>query len=83
MDGSWEYLPLETDMQEEGFEDMGEYVLKKHSTVAQYISMRPIMDLCEETVRIIGARVAKRWWEQEGLDLAGARAAVMEAEGGG
>ena len=33
------------------------------------------MDLCEEMVRMPVAWVAKRWWEQEDLDLAGARAA--------
>ena len=60
MDGSWYYPPLETVMQDEGFEDIGEYVLKRQNTVAQYIVTRPILDLCEETVRIPGAWVSKR-----------------------
>ena len=48
--------------------------------VVQYISMVHIIDLCEETVWLPGWWVAKRWWYQEGLDLARARAA--EEEGG-
>ena len=48
-------------MEEAGFEDMGEYVLKRHNMSAQYIVTRPIMDLCKETVRMPGVWVAKRW----------------------
>ena len=38
-------------MEESKFDYMGEYVLKRQNTAAQYIATRPIMDLCEETVR--------------------------------
>ena len=38
-----------------GMEIVEEYVLKRHNTVAQYISVRKIMDLCEEAVRRPGA----------------------------
>ena len=62
VDGSWEYLPLDTTMQEVGFEEMGEYIMKRQNTVTQYIATRPILDLREETVRMPGAWVAKRWW---------------------
>ena len=63
-DGSWEPPPppLEEAMREEGMEEVEEYVLRRHNTVAQYIATRPIMDLCEEAVRRPGARVYKRWW---------------------
>ena len=64
-------------MEEEGFEDMGIYVLKRHITVTQYITTRPILDLCENMDRSLGAWVARIWWQNEGLYLAGARA--MEA----
>ena len=42
---------------------MAEYVLKRKNTVAQYIVMQPIMDLYEETVRMMETWVARRWWE--------------------
>ena len=58
-------------MQEAGFEEVGSCVLSRHNTAAQYISMRPILDLCEETVQIMGMWVVKRWWEKEVLDLVG------------
>ena len=61
-------------------EEMGEYVLKRHNTVATYIAARPIMDLCKETVKRYGVWVASRGWYQEGIYLAGAR--VAEAEDG-
>ena len=38
--------------------------MKRKNTVAQYIATRPIMDLCEETVRRSGTWVARIWWEK-------------------
>ena len=46
--------------------------------VAHYIATRPILDLYNDMVQSSRAWVARRWWEQEGLDLAGARAAAAE-----
>ena len=72
-----EYPPLKTAMEEAGFEDMGAYVLKSQNTVVQYIATRTILYLCKKTVRRPGAWVARRWWYQEVLDLAGARAVAL------
>ena len=63
-DGGWYYPPMETAMEEAGFDEMVAYALKRNNTVAQYIATRPILDLCEETVRRPGVWVARRWWEQ-------------------
>ena len=35
-------------MQEPGFEEVEEYVLRRQNTTAQYIEMQQIMDLCKE-----------------------------------
>ena len=46
--------------------------------------MRQIMDLCEQSERRPGARVSRRWWEQDGLYLEGANkisAAAAESDG--
>ena len=67
-------------MKDAGFEDMGEYFLKRKNTVTQYIMMRPIIDLCEETARRSGAWFSRRWCKQEVMDLSGARAVVAAAE---
>ena len=55
------------------------HFLKRQNTFAQYILTQNIIDLCEETVRRPGVWVTRRWWYQEGLDLAGARAATAVA----
>ena len=62
---------------------MGAYVLNRHNTVSQYIATRTILDLCKETVGRSGEWVARILWEQEVLDLAGARLAAADREGGG
>ena len=56
----------------------------RQNTVAQFITTRSILDLCEQATRRTGARVSRRWWEQTGIDLNGeqeeAEAAVVEPE---
>ena len=47
-----------------------------------YIATRPILDLCERPARRLGARVYRRWWEQAGLDLEGAKKRAAAAESG-
>ena len=65
-------------MEEAVFEDMGVYILKMQNTAAQYIPMQPILDLCKRSVRRPRAWVSQRWWEQEGIDLAGAKDQAVE-----
>ena len=73
---------METAMEEEGFEDMVAYVPKRNNMAAQYIAIRPIMDLCEGAVQRPGSWVAMIWWVHKGLDLAGAREAAAAAANG-
>ena len=64
---------------------MEEYVRRRQNTVAQYITMRSLLDLCEGWESYHGSQVGTMWWEQEVIDLAGAREAaseVAEEEGG-
>ena len=58
---SWEYPYLDISMQEAGFEEVEAYLLRRKNTAAQYIVKQPILDLCEEMVRMPGTWVAKRW----------------------
>ena len=78
-EGGREYPPLVSDMEEAGFEEIGDYILKRQNTVTQYIATRLILDLCKKTVRRTGAWVDQRCWEQEGIDLAGVRARAVAA----
>ena len=66
-------------MEEAVFKDIGVYILKRQNTVAKYIATQTILDLCEQSVRRPGAWVSWRWWEQEGIDISGAREWVDEA----
>ena len=45
--------------------------------VTQYISTRPILDLCKAEERNRGERLGLRWWENSGIDLEGARKMVV------
>ena len=57
-------------------------ILRRQNTVAQFISTRRIMGLCEVAVRQPGTQVPRRWWEQTGIDWKAARekAAAKEEE---
>ena len=67
-------------MKEAGIVRIRTSILWRQNTVAQFIAMRPIMDLCEGAVRRPGARVPRRWWEKTGIDLKGARENVAATE---
>ena len=75
-DGGWVYLPLAEAMAETGLQEVETYVSRRQNTVAT----RPIMDLCLAAEQRPGSRVAKRWWEQDGLDLDRMRTVDQEAE---
>ena len=60
-------------MEEAGSEEIRVYITRRQNTAAQYITKRSIMDLCERYVRRPGAWVSWRWWEQEVLDIDGAK----------
>ena len=55
-------------------------VYRSQNKVAQFISTRPIMDLCLEVEQIPGQRVSNWWWEKDGVDVEGTQAAYWEAE---
>ena len=58
---------------EAGFEGIRKYITRRQNTVAQYIVTRPTLDLCEWSARMPGDRVSRRWWEQAGIELEGAK----------
>ena len=72
-EGRWEYPPLVAATEEAGFEEIGVYITRRQNMVAQYIAIRPILNLCKRYVQRPGTWVSRRWWEQEGIDLEGVR----------
>ena len=61
-EGSWEYPLLAAAMGKAVFEEIGVYVTRRHNTVAQYITTRPILDLCEKSDQQPREWVSRRWW---------------------
>ena len=66
-DGKWYYPSLAGAMKEAGFSEIRKSITNGQNTVAQYITTRPILELCERTTQKEGTRVARRWWDQKGI----------------
>ena len=84
-DRTWKYTSAAAARKAAGFLTMEEYIRRCHNTVTHYIATRSMLDLCEGSERAPGVRGRMRWWEQEVIDLTGAREAteaVAEEEGG-
>ena len=71
--GRWEYPPLEAAMEEAGFEEIRVYINRKKNTVAQYISMRTIMDLLGQSVQRLISWVSWMWRGHEGIHMEGTK----------
>ena len=54
-------------MKEAGFKDIRTSINSRQNTAAQYSATRPLLDLCEGTKYIGGARLTMRWWDQKGI----------------
>ena len=78
----WEvvYPSLEGGMKEAGLTDVQTYINRRQNTVAQYIAMRPFLDLCKGAKQREGARVTLRWWNQTGIYWYKAKAREAETE---
>ena len=63
-----------------GFKEIRTSITNRQNMVAQYISTRPLLDLCEGDKQRGGARVTRRWWDQKGIDLETAKARVAETD---
>ena len=71
--GNLEYTLAEVARVEAVFETMETYIRKIQNTSTQYIATQSILGLCEATERKQGEWVGIRWWEQEGIDMTGAK----------
>ena len=65
------YTLLLDAMAEVGLQEVLTYIPHNYNTVTQFIVTRPIMDLCLAAERGPGSRVAKWWWDKDGLELEG------------
>ena len=60
-DGEWLYNPLAEATIEAGLQEVETYVSCRQNTVIQFISTRPILDLCLAVERHPGSREAYLW----------------------
>ena len=67
-------------MKEAGITDVQTSINRRQKTVAQYITTRPLLDLCEGAKQREGARVTMRWWYQTGIDWEKAKERGTETE---
>ena len=67
-DGKWVYPSLARALKEARVVRARTSVLRRQNTVAQFITTRPILGLCEVAERRRGTRVPQRWWEKSGID---------------
>ena len=77
-DGEWFYPSLEGAIKEAGLTDVQTSINRRQITVAQYIAMRPLLDLCKEATQREGAQITLMWWDQTGIDWEKAKAREAE-----
>ena len=52
-----------------GLEEVETYFLHRHNTATQYITIRPILELCMVAKQRPGAWVTRWWWYKYGLNF--------------
>ena len=77
--GKSTFPPLKEAMREVGFVKTRKAVTSRQNAVTQYIATQLILDLCEQATQREGAGVSRRWWDQEWVNLRGAKERAAEA----
>ena len=67
-------------MKEAGIADARTSINRRQNTVAPYIAMQPLLDLCKGGKQREGTWVTLRWWDQPGIDWEKAKAKEIETE---
>ena len=81
-EGMWVYPTIGAALAMVGLDEIGVYFARLQNTVAQFIAIHPIMDLCLAIERNTGMRLSRRWWEHPALDIMGVGLGQVAAEGG-
>ena len=62
----WEYPPIEEALERAGLFPMEEYLLRRRNKMVDYVSTRPINEICRGTSRLPGTPTKTRfWWEDD------------------
>ena len=81
-DGKWEYTSVATAREEARFQILEEYIQRRQNMVAQYNTTQSLLDLFEGAEWALRLRVGMWWWDQAGINMAGAREAALAEEEG-
>ena len=60
----WVYPPIAEALDVVGLAPMAVYVDRRQRTIEDYISTRPILELCKAAQRPTGSRDCQRWWDR-------------------
>ena len=72
-DRSLEYPPLSGAIRDAGMVGIRTSITRRQKTIAQYLAMRPILDICKQATQQLEARLSRWWWEQAGIEMKGAQ----------
>jgi len=62
----WVYPPISEVLEEAGLFSIGEYLSHHQNCIAEYVSTRPIFELCTETNVLDGSASQRQfWWNKE------------------
>ena len=82
-EGTWVYPPIGAALATVGLDEIRVYTARCQNMVAQYIAIRPIVDLCLAAERKPGMRLSRKWWEQPVMDILGIRVGHASSGRGG
>ena len=61
--GGWDSLPIEAVLEVAGLHPIEVYLERRQNTLVDYISTRPIFDLCNDATRLSGSPNPRYWWQ--------------------
>ena len=61
----WIYPPIEEALAVAGLAPMAVYIDRRQRTIADYISTRPILELCKAARRLPGSGNYQKWWDRQ------------------
>ena len=61
----WVYPPIGEALRRVGLRPIRDYVRSRQASIEDYVSTRPIFELCTSTRPRTGGSKATRWWQQD------------------
>ena len=63
--GTWRQVAAEMVLEKAGTQSLGTYIERRQATMAEWVALRPILEVCDrETGYEGGGRLREPWWRQ-------------------